>query len=570
MKIMRSIRYAVLSLALVAGMSSCQDFFDILPLSDIVLEGFYTEENDITSVVTSCYAGLETADCINRMAVWGEMRSENISSGSNLSNDESQILKENITTTTKYSNWLSFYTVINRCNTVLYYAPLVNEKDPNYTASEMNANIAEVKAIRALCYFYLIRAFRDVPFVTEPSIDDSQDYHVAASSFSDILNFLIDDLDAVKDNAIRRYSDDINNTSRFTRYSIYALLADMYLWKGEYAKCVELCDKVIAYKTELYKDEVAAQASNTDLELYTGIPLISEEFSGSVSCGNSATQIFGEGNSFESIFELNFVQNQSVANTFVANYYGNSSTSLGYFSATSFLIENLASGANKIFKNTDCRPLSYIQKATTTQYAISKYTCSMVSFSKPLSSDATSPTVGVSPRSGNYANWIIYRLTDIVLMKAEASIQLGKSFINDTVPSATTMKPYLQTAFRMVSAVYNRANNKTTASTDTLKYSSYNTVSAMEDLVLLERQRELMFEGKRWFDLVRLARREGKNDNLITFATKKQTSNLNPIKIKLSSPDGLYFPYSESELKLNPLLIQNPAYETDESSTVSE
>jgi starch-binding outer membrane protein, SusD/RagB family len=562
--------YLALSFA-AFGLGSCDDYFDILPLNEIVLENFYTEENDITSVVNSCYAGLETADCINRMAGWGEMRSDNISAGSGLSSAETQILKENITTTTKYSEWASFYTVINRCNTVLYYAPIVNEKDPNYTESEMKANIAEVKAIRALCYFYLIRAFRNVPFVTEPSIDDSQDFAVAATSFDSIITYLIDDLETVQDDAVRRYSDELNNTSRITRCGIYALLADMNLWKGNYAQCIDYCDMVIDYKKSLYDEEVTSKGENTDLELFKNIPLISEHPSGSTKSGNTVTKIFGEGNSFESIFELNFVSNQSVTNSFVANYYGSSSSTIGYFSATPFLVENVATGANKIFKNTDCRPLEFMSKANSTQYSIIKYTRTSVSFDTPLASASTSPTITSSIRSGNYANWILYRLSDVVLMKAEALLQYGKSFVNDSVSSTTTLKPYMKSAFSLVSAVYNRANNKTSASTDTLKYSDYGgSVSVMEDLVQLERNRELMFEGKRWFDLLRRARREGSNDNLITNAIKKQTSNTSAIQIKLSSTDGLYFPYSETELKLNPKLEQNPAYNTDNTSSLSE
>jgi starch-binding outer membrane protein, SusD/RagB family len=573
-------KYTVISVGIVIGLSSCSDFFNILPLNEVVLENFYTEENDITSVINSCYVGLEApavlngpAATINLLACWGEMRSDNIVAGSGLSSDETQILKENVLPTSIYSNWAPIYTVINRCNTVLYYAPVVNKRDPNYTISEMKADIAEVKALRALCYFYLIRTFRDVPFVTEPSIDDTQNYKVPASSFDDIITYLINDLESVKDDALRRYADVTDNTTRITRYSIYALLADMALWKQDYPKCVEYCDKVIDYKKELYAEEYALNGINTNLALFKTYPLISETASsGSTRSGNSATKIFGAGNSFESIFELNFEQNQSSENTFIPKYYLDG-TAIGFFSASPFLVENAATGANKVFKNTDCRYLESMGPATasSSQYTIIKYTKTSVSFDTPLASSSVSPTVSAVSRSGNYANWIIYRLTDIMLMKAEAEIQIGKSLINDSVSPAVTLKPYLQDAFTLVSAVYNRANNKTNLSTDTLKYSDYSgTSTAMEDLVQLERQRELLFEGKRWYDLVRRARREGKNDNLVSNAIKKQTSNTGAIQIKLASTDGLYYPYSESELKLNPFLKQNPAYDTDKTSTKSE
>lgn len=572
-------KYTVLSVAVVSGLSSCEDFFNILPLNEIVLESYYTEESDISSVINSCYAGMEAPAAsgalptINLLATWGEMRSDNIVAGTNLSQDETQILKENIMPTTAYSNWAPLYKVINRCNTVLYYAPIVNQKDPNYTISELKADIAEVKAIRALCYFYLIRTFRDVPFVTEPSIDDSQDFRKAVTPFNDILTYLIDDLEAVKDDAVRRYPKIIDNTSRITRYSIYAILADMYLWKQNYASCIEYCDRVIDFKKELYEEEIALKGNNTDLELFKEIPLISEHPSGSTRSGNTASKIFGVGNSFESIFELNFEENQSVTNGFISSYYNSTAGSIGYFSVPPFLVENIATGVNKIFKITDCRHLESIEKgsASSTQYTITKYARTSILFDTPLPSATALPTVTSVRRSGNYANWVIYRLTDIVLMKAEAEVQLGKSMLNDSVASNITLKPYFQRAFTLVSAVYNRANNKTITSTDTLKFADYGgSITAMEDLVQLERQRELLFEGKRWYDLLRRARRDGKNDNLVSNVIRKQTSNTGAIQIKLTSIDGLYFPYSESELKINPYMKQNPAYDTEKTSTKVE
>ena len=92
----------------------------------------------------------------------------------------------------------------------------------------------------------------------------------------------------------------------------------------------------------------------------------------------------------------------------------------------------------------------------------------------------------------------------------------------------------------------------------------------MEDLVLKERQRELLFEGKRWFDLVRLARRDGNNTRLITYAIKKYTENQSALRKKMNSPYSNYFPYSKDELNANSLLKQNPAYNTETTSTITE
>ena len=93
--------------------------------------------------------------------------------------------------------------------------------------------------------------------------------------------------------------------------------------------------------------------------------------------------------------------------------------------------------------------------------------------------------------------------------------------------------------------------------------------AAMEGLVLEERQREFLFEGKRWFDLVRFARRDGDNSRLINLASRKYLENVNAIKIKLADPNIIYYPYAKSELKVNPLLKQNPAFTTGEDSELN-
>ncbi len=161
-------------------LTSCGDFLDTLPLNDVVLENFWTQKSDVTSVLNSCYESLESSDCITRMGLWGEIRSDNMIQGASTSYQVSDILKENLLPTNGFTNWLVFYQTINRCNTVCHYAPVVQAKDPNYTDAQMRANIAEATAIRALCYFYLIRTFRDVPYTTRPSIDDTEIYQIPA------------------------------------------------------------------------------------------------------------------------------------------------------------------------------------------------------------------------------------------------------------------------------------------------------------------------------------------------------------------------------------------------------
>lgn len=544
------------------SLEGCNDFLSIEPQNDIVLENYWTEEADVNSVLNSCYAQLESSDCIRRMVVWGELRSDNMTNGSATPMSITNILKENILETNEFTNWQAFYNVINRCNTVIFYAPGVNETDPNFTDAELRATIAEATTLRALCYFYLIRTFRDVPYITEPSNDDTQEYQVPATPFNEVLDKLIADMENVKEDAVRSYGEEsVENTCRITRWACYALLADLYLWKGEWQKCINYCDLVIEQKIKEYEEDYEENPTTLTTELYGKYPLISESSSSSNYAGNTYNEIFGTGNSFESIFELNFINNQPVTNAAVSGYYGSSTTRTGQIGAPSFLFTDAYAGLNDYFARTDCRYLENMTEINSKIY-ITKYVNQSVSF-RTSTTTGGQPSVNSTARSSQFANWIIYRLTDVMLMRAEAEVELAGDVTADT-PLTEEQTQHYRNAFACVSAVWKRANNKRVATTDTLVYDDYATSrTAMENLVLDERQRELMFEGKRWFDLVRVCRRDGDNSRMITKVLPKFTENASVIRIKLATQDVLYWPYNREELKQNPYLVQNPAYETD-------
>ena len=85
-------------------------------------------------------------------------------------------------------------------------------------------------------------------------------------------------------------------------------------------------------------------------------------------------------------------------------------------------------------------------------------------------------------------------------------------------------------------------------------------------MLFKERRRELMFEGKRWYDLVRMARRDGNQERLLSFVEKKYDSaTLSAVKIKLKNPYAMYFPMAKDEVRNSQgVLKQNPAYKDDE------
>ena len=542
-------------------LTSCDDFLTIKPQNEIVLENFWTEEADVNSVLYSCYAQLASADCMKRMIVWGESRSDDMVTGSGAPNDLMQIFKENILETNGYTNWKCFYDAINRCNTVLYYAPGVNAIDPNFTDAELRATIAEATTLRALSYFYLIRTFRDVPYVTMPSLDDTQEYQIPASSFDTVLDSLIADMEAVKDDAVRSYGeDDPDNKYRVTRWACYALLADLYLWKGDWQACIDYCDLVINEKITEHEKGYSEYPTTWPVFLYDGYPLISDTGASGNYAGTAYNRIFGTGCSFESILEFNCNTSTSGENKAVSDFYGSSQMN-GQIGAASFLYDGVMDGVNNYFTKNDNRYWETLTSSNNKAYAL-KYVAQSISFNT-TSTTGAAPNVQKPYRSADDANWILYRLTDVMLMRAEAEIEMAGNVEAGSTLSDEQLQHY-QNAFATILAVWKRANNKRTSNTELLKFDDYSSSRTdMEDLVLAERQRELMFEGKRWFDLVRFSRRDKDNTRLLQKVTPKFQENASVIRVKLATQDALYWPYNREELKQNPHLVQNPAYETD-------
>lgn len=550
------------------GFTSCDDFLALEPLNEIILENFWNEKSDVENVVASCYSSLQKQEVVERMMAWGEFRSDNIIGGTNISGNESleNVFKENIKSDNTFTNWDSFYYIINTCNTVLHYAPDVAEKDPTFTKSELEATIAEVSTIRALCYFYLIRAFRDVPYVTEPFIEDTQEMELPATQFYEVLDSLIADLEGVKAYAVKTYPANKLNyqTGRITQDAIHALLCDMYLWKQDYASAIRYADLVIDAKTADYQkvlDKMAGNASQED-QMIGGYPLISDKMTSYY--GSAYSAIFGTGNSRESIFELNYSSDEAMlSNGAVSYYYGSQETYPGIVKPAEFISTDLTLDQPKVYANKyDSRYYENMQSTGTT-YGINKYATNNFL----LSASATSPsaTYGTRYSSSNcYANWIVYRLTDVMLMKAEAMVQLIDE--NDTTENASVVRDsLLRGAFEIVKVVNTRSSFATTE--EGLAYGEFSSKSQMTNLVLDERNRELMFEGKRWFDLVRRAEREGNTNYLIAQVTRKGSDNASVVQSKLSRMDGLYWPYNKEELQVNPNLKQNPAYPTEDEGS---
>jgi starch-binding outer membrane protein, SusD/RagB family len=150
---------------------------------------------------------------------------------------------------------------------------------------------------------------------------------------------------------------------------------------------------------------------------------------------------------------------------------------------------------------------------------------------------------GQSARSGSEqysCNWIVYRYADVLLMKAEALSQLGN----------------FAAAYDIILDIRDRAGVG--------GISIANSPIAYEDAILNERALELAYEGKRWFDLLRMGRRNNfaRKDKLIEIIVSNVPSTQKRIlATKLTNPNGWYLPIYEGEIERNKNLVQNPYYD---------
>ena len=290
------------------------------------------------------------------------------------------------------------------------------------------------------------------------------------------------------------------------------------------------------------------------------------------------------GNSRESILEWQY-NGRNNSNTALENYYykTNNSANAPSILMASSIFNSVATNANtaeaqKLYlSKNDYRFWNNVYDANNEeaqQMSIRK----MVE-SSPTAVAVTSTVGPAKSTSRSYdefrQNWIVYRLTNVMLMQAEALVETAA---NDSD------RVTLEKAFNLVQAVNKRSMAKN--ATDTLKFENFKSKDDMELLVLAERERELCFEGKRWFDLMRYSYRhmEGVNSRqclaetgawpelyapMLRMVIRKYGSGGegDAVSYKMKSEPFLYWPIQESELKVNSLLRQNPVFIQEKSTS---
>lgn len=566
------------------GTTSCDDFLTIYPSNEITEEQFWEDRTDLESGIRGCWKQFISQDIMERMVVWGECRSDNFDLMTESWDDMKDLMNANLLETNSLFNWSAFYKTINFCNKVLQYGPLVVERDKSFTSEDWKPVEAEMKALRALNYFYLVRTFREIPFEFKPigSEHDVKEHSGRQFMAEVVLDSIINDVEAVKDNGMRQYTNELDNKGRFTRESIYTLLADMYLWRAaknaspdsvakygsksqdDYQKVIEYCDAVLDMYMERYDRDNPMGGGTSSENNENPYHLIRMNANGGTQdvVDDVYDEIFVQKNSRESILELQF-DGSTNSNTCLYNYRDNNglyrhrdnNTGLLQASAPCQTVTRNIDNTSGLFSQSDIRRWQSLVYTEAGQrvYSIGKYTYQSITHDN-LEDNSEGTENAFIPTGSFNSNWIIYRLSDVLLMKAEAITRLD---------APTTEQ--LQDAFNCVTMILYRSNPSVTTDRDKLSFTDYQEPSQLFDLVMRERRREFFGEGKRWFDLVRMAEHDGTTTNMLTLLLTKYATNTNAVRAKLASMNSLYSPVYENELKVNPNLYQNPAWEKEET-----
>lgn len=583
--------------------SSCEDYLTITPTDRIVEEEFWEDKNDLKNALTACYRRMIENDMMKKYILWGEVRSDNFElttgvTATNITN----LMNANLLSTNNIFTWTCFYNLINYCNKILARGPEIVQKDESFSNGDWLPMRAEAITLRAFAHYYLVRTFGEVPYVTTEYNNDGQDFLIGQSTQIEVLDNIISDLESVKDQAMIDYGNTSDNKGHITRKAVYTMLADVYLWRAsykegnseiaegsqttaadDYQKCVDCCNYVINTMTNDYIEDlnkngkVLGGVTAEDIQLedlfIQNVSTNSKISTVSRSSTGAYNSIFGTGNSRESIFELQFDGTTNI-NSMELEYFWNARESKsGTFECASALISAVETNPSaaipaSIFTKTDYRrwETARFTKADQTEYPLAKYNYRLIDqYNGTSSSGMRDNTLTTFKMEGslqgvtNSANWIVYRLSDVVLMKAEALTQLSSD------------EESLQEPFSLVREVFKRSNpyayQNATSSADSLRFDNYSTRESMNQLILNERQREFIGEGKRWYDLVRYAQRDGSTVNMLKFLSRKFVDNQNAIKAKLASMKSLFSPIHTDEIKNNRLLHQNEVWGTTENTS---
>ena len=391
--------------------------------------------------------------------------------------------------------WKNNYFSISRCNTAIRAI----QASPELNDEQKISMTAEMKTLRAYYYFDMYRIFQKFPYFDENVEDPSE---VSASEYTkdQIVEFIKQDLRDGYKNLPATQSE----AARFNKYVAAAILAKVDLFTSSWDEAAEYAGYVInSGQYGLFDNflDISKPEFNNEKESVMAVQFSSANspdqynFSNCLNCTYSEGNLYGNGDDF-------YLGSQNLVNAFRTDANG-----LPY-------LDGNPDGSNvetaDFAGNVDPRLDFTVGRIGMPwrSYTYNENWCRALdlygqySGKKPYPSpDSPYVKVGIVPWGASSLNYMIIRYADVLLMRAEALIEMGSN---------------LEEARQLINQVRSRAQRSMdpgytpvdmNPSVAHYAISEYPATGWNQDYarkaVRMERRVELAMEGHRWFDLLR-------------------------------------------------------------------
>jgi hypothetical protein len=428
--------------------AGCKKMLNVTPKSSITDQNYFTSEGDFDPYVTGIYTSMRS---LANNITYGTERSEELipALNSRFSTAWAQILSPS-TGALDYNAW---YKAIGNCNLLLYRIQGFSFSDAPDTKARI---LAETYSLRAYFFFHLTRIIGDAPLMLQAVVNDNVPL-LARSTAADVIKQINSDLDSaiLLFRSVKNFSPKTYPSKyRFAYGSAQALKADVALWSAKVVGGGDaaLNDAIMA----INEVQTTGLSLNQNFKNVTGI-----RAAGNPEVALAAFYLRDETGANYGLNALPYKTGvQGALNIDSLPYCATTSNGQG-----AYQISTLSRGLFNANPNDKRIPFTWVTERQASGPKISwitKYPGTIYTDDRVSDNDI-----------------IMYRLADIYLMKAEAFAALSNT----------------DSAIAYLNLVRERAGNGDyTGATDKL---------TVEKEILDERGRELFFENKRWYDLVR-------------------------------------------------------------------
>jgi starch-binding outer membrane protein, SusD/RagB family len=477
-------------LATLVSWVSCDSFIDPNPSDVLAPENFYKTASDAIAAVSGVYARIKGP---YSLGVWyvSDLATDDVIASVKFGSDAHRMSNYDFDAGEwpMADIWSSAYTTINRANTVLDRVPGIT-----MDAALRARLLAEARFLRALAYFDLVRCFGDVPLL-EHEVKSVVGLKVSRTPAAQVYGLIVSDLQAAAATLPPSYSG--ADVGRATSGAAQALLTKAYLTQRDWTAAAQTAGAII------------------DSRRYTMLTNWKDVFKVAIEITNS-----------ESIFEINYDATLDPGSgslhtifSLPLDYPGGAAYGLMYIPRSLEIL--YGPGDTRGNHGTFMKPPYTDQMGRTFNWTVPPGPAFAKYFDETSTQNMTAREWVAEPN-----NWIVLRYADVLLMYAEA--------VNEGGPATAG------TAEAALNAVRGRAG---------LAPVSGLSQDVFRDSLRVERRREFVFEGQRWFDLSRWG-------TLDAAIRAKLTELRKPVH---GVPSNL-LPLPRSELDINPNLTQNPGW----------